>query len=390
MAARCSTAHHIARAPDRQAREPPGAGRDALPDWHRRGVRGYSSPVPGCLARRLAIASILAGTTVWLAASAQPRPNRLQRIQQRGVLGCGIEASVPGFSERDAQGRYRGLDVDVCRALAAAILGAGDRLRFLPAASVARFRANDDIDLVSRRLTWELRREGDDRLLFGPVTFYDGQGFLVDGALGTTSARQLAGRPVCVAGGDVFERNLNEFVRRASLDVSKIVLESPHDYDDIAARLADGRCRVYSGDVSDLGAIRSRLPRPDAFAILPDRISEEPLAPLVRREDGDLFTILRWTIYALIAAEELGVDSRNLEEMRRSEDLDVRRLLGGLPGNGRALGLDEAWAVNAIRAVGNYGELFDRNLGRDSRIKLDRGRNRLVRDGGLMYAPPLR
>jgi general L-amino acid transport system substrate-binding protein len=353
-------------------------------------IRGYSALVPGPLSRYAAILGISAALTASASGVVQQAPGRVARIQARGVLGCGIEPAVPGFAERDDQGRYRGLDIDICRAVAAALFGTPDRIHYLPAASVTAFRQNDAIDVVSRRLTWELRREGDEKLLFGPVTFYDGQGFLVLKALGVTAARQLAGQSVCVAGGDVFERNLNEYMRRESLVVRKTTLESPHDYDAIAGRLASGSCRAYSGDESDLGAIRSRLPHPDEFAILPDRISEEPLAPLVRREDGDLFAILRWTVYALIAAEELGVTSRNVEAMRQSADLDVRRLLGVMPGNGRALDLDERWAANAIKAVGNYGEMFERNLGRDSPIKLDRGRNRLFRDGGLMYAPPLR
>ncbi len=335
-----------------------------------------------CLAAVFAVQAGLSGQ--------RAGPTRLERIRARGALGCGIEPAVPGFAERDEQGRYRGLDIDVCRAVAAAIFGTPDRIRFLPALSVAAFRQNDSIDLVSRRLTWELRREGTDRVLFGPVVFYDGEGFLVSKALGAATARDLLGRSVCVSGGTVFEINLNEYARRESLELRKSILESPHDYDAIASRLADGRCVAYAGDVSDLGAIRSRLPRPEAFAILPDRISSEPLAPLVRREDPELFTILRWTVFALIAAEELGVTSGNLDQMRSRPDLDVRRLLGVVPGNGAALGLDEAWAYNAIRSVGNYGEMFERNLGRNSRIGLDRGMNRLFRDGGLMYAPPLR
>jgi general L-amino acid transport system substrate-binding protein len=316
-----------------------------------------------------------------------PEPSRLERIQQRGTLGCGIEAAVPGFAERDAQGRYRGMDIDVCRALAATIFGAPDKVTFVEALSVEAFHKNNDIDVIARRITWELRREGTFDLAFGPVMFYDGQSFLVRKGI---TARQLANTEVCVAGGTVFEMNLNAHAASRSIDFDKIIVESPHDYAGIAAQLADGRCRAYSGDVSDLGAIRSKLPDPGAFDILDEMISKEPLAPLVRRGDAQFFTVVRWTIFALIAAEELGVTSANADQMRASDNLDVRRLLGVQPGNGKALGLSEDWARHAIKAVGNYGEMFDRNVGAASTIKLNRGVNRLVRDGGWMYAPPLR
>lgn len=368
----------------------------------------YRAPAGGCLFRpvRGYIADVatsssigirLVGTAVSCFAlmalpvpAAGQTPSRLQRIQARGALGCGVEPDVPGFAQVDAHGAYRGLDIDICRAVAAAIFGTPEKVRYVPAPSVEEFRRNGDIDVVSRRLTWELRREGSQGLLFGPVTFYDGQGFLVSRGLGVTSARQLGGRAVCVAGGTVFEVNLNEFAKRRSLGIEKVIVGSPHDYADLAARLADGRCRAYTGDLSDLGAIRSKLPRPSDFGILSDRISEEALAPLVRQDDPAFFTIVRWTVFALIAAEELGITSKNIDEMRKSVDLDVQRFLGVVPGNGRALELDEEWAYDVIKAVGNYGEVFERNLGGDSPIKLDRGMNRLFRDGGLMYAPPLR
>ncbi len=312
---------------------------------------------------------------------------RLERIQKRGALGCGIEPAVPGFAEQDAQGGYRGLDIDVCRAVAAAVLGSPDKVRFIPADAVQTFLRDDTIDLVARRLTWELKREGSFGLLFGPVTFYDGQGFL---ARKGTSPSDIGRFPVCVAGGTVFDVNLNVYAANRSLTIDKTIVDSAHDYQQIAFRLADGRCRVYTGDVSDLGAIRSKLPAPDDFDILDVMISKEPLAPVVRQHDAAFFTIVRWTIFALIAAEDLGVTSRNVDEMRHAGSVDIQRLLGTQPGNGKAIGLSEDWAYQAIKAGGNYGELFERNLGAASAIKLSRGANRLARDGGLMYAPPLR
>jgi general L-amino acid transport system substrate-binding protein len=320
----------------------------------------------------------------------QGAESRLSAVQRRGVLTCGVEPAVPGFVQVDAAGRYAGLDADVCRALATAILGSPDLTRFVRIAHVNDFRASPDIDVVARRLTWELRRESPLGLLFAPVTFYDGQGFLVPRSLGVATPAGLAGRRVCVASGPVFEVHLDTYFAERALSVDKTVLASPHAYAEIAAALSDGTCQAYSGDLSDLGAIRLALDRPAAFQILDELISKEPLAPLVRDDDVPFFNIVRWTIAALIRAEELGVSSANVERMRSSRDPEVQTLLGVVAGNGRALGLRESWAADAIRLVGNYGEIFERNLGRESALGLDRGLNRLWTDGGLMYAPPLR
>lgn len=320
---------------------------------------------------------------------AQTTP-RLEAIQRRGVLTCGVSPGVAGFAEVDGQGRYTGLDVDICRALSAAIFGAPDKVRFIPAPTIAEFLRTDEIDVVSRRLTWELRREAPLGLLFGPVMFYDGQGFLVSKRLGARTVRQLSGVAMCVAGGTVFEANLGAHFGASKLELKTIVLESAEKLDDVAAAIASGRCGAYTADVSQLGAIRSKLPRPGDFDILAEQISKEPLAQLVRDNDARFFDILRWTIFALINAEELGVTSKNVEAMRTSEKIDVQRLLGVVPGNGKALGLDDAWGYNLIKGVGNYGELFEKNVGRESPVRLDRGLNRLWSAGGLMYAPPLR
>ena len=315
---------------------------------------------------------------------------RLDLIRKRGYLTCGVEPAVAGFAEVDPQGGYRGFDVDVCRAVAAAIFGTAAKTRFTQVSNVADFLKNDQIDVVSRRLTWELQREGALPVLFGPITFYDGQGFLVARHVNAKSARELADIPLCVAGGTNFEFTVGSHFQAHKLALKKIVLESAVDFGAIATALSSGRCQAYTADVSELGAIRGRLPRPAEYEILPEQISREPLATLVRQDDPQFFVILRWTIAALINAEELGVTSTNLDAMRKSENVDVQRLLGVVPGNGKALGLSESWAYDAIRAVGNYAEMFEKNLGRGSSIKLDRGLNRLAKDGGLMYAPPLR
>jgi general L-amino acid transport system substrate-binding protein len=324
-----------------------------------------------------------------IAMTAQAGP-RLETIERRGFLTCGVEPVVAGFAEVDAQGRYRGLDVDICRALSAAIFGTPDNVKYVPVLTVAEFLRTDDIDVVSRRLTWELQREGPLGLLFGPVTFHDGQGFLVSKHLNVTTPRQLAGTPICVAGGTSFELNVGSYFGTRKLELKKVLLESARQFDEIATALAKKQCVAYTADVSELGAIRSKVSRPDDFDILSEQISKEPLAPVVRQDDPRFFTVLRWTMFALINAEELGVTAHNVDEMRKSTNVDVQRLLGVVPGNGKALGLNESWAYNVIKALGNYGEMFERTVGRDSPIKLERGLNRLSTAGGLMYAPPLR
>ena len=336
---------------------------------------------------RIFIAFALFAACISNGATAGPR---LDIIQKRGFLACGIEPDVPGFAEVDTRGRHHGFDIDLCRAIAAAVFGTPEKVRFVPVLSAADFLKSEEIDVVSRRLTWELRREGSLPLLFGPITFYDGQGFLVSKAVKARAIRQLSGIDVCVAGGTNFEFNAGSYFQTHQLTLKKVVLESAADLPSVADAFATGKCRVYTADVSELAAIRSRLGKPDDFEILEEQISREPLAPLVRQDDPNWFVIVRWTILALINAEELGVTSTNAEAMRKNPNVDVQRLLGVVEGNGKALGLRESWAYDAIKAVGNYGEMFEKNIGRGSRIGLDRGLNRLARDGGLMYAPPLR
>jgi general L-amino acid transport system substrate-binding protein len=312
--------------------------------------------------------------------------SRLDLVRKRGTLVCGVTPGVRGFADVDDRGQYSGLDVDVCRALAAAIFGTADKVRFVAAGTVDAFLASTEIDLVSRRLTWSLQREGLG-LLFGPVTFYDGQGFLVPRALKVKAPRDLASARICIVPGTVTDYNLNTYFQSRGLSFRKVSLRS---YDQAEGEFAAGRCDAVTADLSELGSIRSRIAKRDAFEILPELISKEPMAPIVRQGDDRFFTVLRWTVFALIAAEELGITSATVAAKSASADLDVKRFLGVVPGNGRALGLDEAWAANVIRAVGNYGEIFERNVGRQSPIGFERGLNGLWTDGGLMYAPLLR
>jgi general L-amino acid transport system substrate-binding protein len=324
-----------------------------------------------------------------VAANAEARP-RLEAIQRRGFLTCGVFPYVAGFAGIDRNGHHVGLDIDICRALSAAIFGMPDKVKYVEVPSLSMFLQSDDIDVVSRRLTWELRREAPLGLLFGPVMFYDGQGFLVAKKLRVTTPRGLSGVPVCVAKSTFFESNASSYFRAKGLSLQKVLLESADNFEEIANALATGRCHVYTADVSELGAIRSKTSRPADFEILTEQISKEPLAQLVRQDDAQFFDILRWTVSALVAAEELGITSKNVNQMRTSDDIAVQLFLGIVPGNGRALGLAESWSSDIIQGVGNYGEMFERNLGRDSPIKLDRGLNRLWTSGGLMYAPPVR
>jgi general L-amino acid transport system substrate-binding protein len=313
-------------------------------------------------------------------------PSRVSRIRQRGFLVCGVSPGIAGFARVDSQGHYSGFDIDFCRAVAAAIVGSADRIRYQPIDSIDLFQRSSEIDIVSRRLTWALRREGL-HVLFGPVTFYDGQGFLVPERVHADHAAQLAGIPVCVAEGSEHDITLTAYFRRHQIALNKVPVV---DGSAGGRALAEGRCQVFSADVSELASVRSGLENPRGFRILADRISQEPLAQLVRQEDVDLFNVLRWTVFAMIAAEELGVTSANVSEMATGDDPEIARLLGVSAGNGAALGLDEAWARHVITDVGNYGEVFERNVGTATPIALERGLNALWTRGGLLFAPPLK
>ena len=317
----------------------------------------------------------------------------MARIRQRGALVCGVAPGVAGFAQVDEQGRYAGFDVDICRALSAAIFGTPDKVRYEPASSVEQFLRAPDVDVVSRRLTWSLQREGMG-LLFGPVMFYDGQGFLVPTRLRVQAVSQLSTLGICVVAGGLSESNLTRYFQSHKLTLQKILIRPTAQLDGgfLDGEFSAGRCGAFTADLSELGSLRSGMRRPDDFGILDQQISKEPLAQLVRQGDVDLFNVLRWTIFAMISAEESGVTSANVSEMVKAgaADPDVKRLLGVTPGDGKALGLDEAWAANVIKAVGNYGEAFDRNVGARSPIKLPRGLNRLWTTGGLMFAPSLR
>jgi general L-amino acid transport system substrate-binding protein len=333
---------------------------------------------------------IIGGIALALMAGGARAGATLDAVKAAGVLKCGVSTGTAGFAMPDSSGAFKGLDVDVCHAVAAAVLGSGDKVKFVPLSAPQRFTAlqSGEIDILSRNSTWTLTREASLGLLFGPVVFYDGQGFLVSKKSGVKSAKELSGATICVQPGTTTEQNLADYFRTNKLQLKPVVIEN---LDEVENAFFSGRCDAYTTDSSGLAGTRSsKAPNPDDYIILPERISKEPLAPVVRQGDDQWFDILRWTVYALFEAEERGITSKNVDEMLKSDDPNVKRLLGVTEGNGKALGLDEKWAYRVIKSTGNYGEIFDRNVGKDSPIKLDRGLNALWKEGGLIYSPPPR
>ena len=315
----------------------------------------------------------------------------LAAIRQRGRLNCGVHQGLVGFAYTDNRGDWRGFDVDFCRATAAAVLGDADAVRFVPLSAEGRFPALEAgrIDVLWRTTSWTLSRDTEG-FEFAGVNYYDGQGFLVRRSLNLTSAAELSGARVCIQAGSTSQLNAADFFRLRGVEYQAVVKRTEE-----AARDAYGHedCDALSGDVSALAAARSVLGNPDQHVVLPDVISKEPLGPVVRRGDEGWTEVVRWTLNALILAEELGVTQENVEDMARtSNDPRVRRLLGGEGDVGEALGLRREWALDAIRAVGNYGEIFDRNIGRGTALDLARGLNAQwnAEPGGLMYALPIR
>jgi general L-amino acid transport system substrate-binding protein len=297
---------------------------------------------------------------------------------------------VAGFSAPDSRGEYRGLDADFCRALAAALFGDPTKVRFVATSSQNRFTMlqSGEIDVLARNATQTLTRDTALGLNMAGVSFYDGQGFLVRRATGVTTARDLDGATICMQPGTTSELNVADYFRAHSLRMTPVLIERP---DEFVAAYAAGRCDAMTQDASQLASYRATaLPDPDNHLLLPERISKEPLGPMVRHGDDQWFDVVKWVLAGLIEAEELGLTQANVEERLRDPNPTIQRALGVTPGFGRALGLDERWLFNALKAVGNYGEIFERHLGRDSPIGLPRGMNDLWTRGGLMYALPLR
>jgi general L-amino acid transport system substrate-binding protein len=311
-------------------------------------------------------------------------------VKSRGQVICGVNTGLFGFSAPDEKGVWRGIDVDVCRAVSAAMFGDPEKVSYRPLTTQQRFTAlqSGEIDILSRNTTWTLSRDTDNGLNFTAPVFYDGQGFLVSKKLGVKSASELSGATICVQPGTTTELNVADFFRANKMEFKPVVIDKIEET--VAAFLA-GRCDALTSDTSQLAAIRAnQTSNPDDYVILPELISKEPLTPAVRQGDDQWLDMVSWTLFAMLDAEERGISSANVDEMLKSTDPNIQRLLGVNPEMGPKLGLDPKWAYNVIKKVGNYGEIFDRNVGSQSKLKLERGLNALWTKGGLHYAPPVR
>jgi general L-amino acid transport system substrate-binding protein len=310
-------------------------------------------------------------------------------VKKNGHLRCGVSTGLMGFSSPDDKGEWRGLDVDICRAVAAAVLGDKNKVKFISLNAQQRFTAlqSGEIDILSRNTTVNLSRDSSTGMNFAPVVFYDGQGFMVRKKDGIKSALQLAGASICTQQGTTTELNMADFFRSRNLKFKPVVFDSNEETN---LAFFKGRCDALTTDSSGLASERMKMKNPTDYVILPEIISKEPLAPAVRHGDDEWFDVVKWVIYALIESEELQLSSKSVNGAKNSQDPRVQRLLGVTAGNGKALGLSEDWAFKIISQVGNYAEIYHRNVGDQSPLKIPRGLNRQWSDGGLLYAPPVR
>ena len=318
--------------------------------------------------------------------SANVQADTLEDVKKAGVLKCGVSTGLAGFSAADEKGVWQGLDVDVCRAVAAAVLGDATKVKFNPLTAKERFTAlqSGEIDILSRNTTWTLTRDASLGLNFAGVNYYDGQGFMVSKKLGVDSALKLDGAAVCIQAGTTTELNLADYFKLNNMKYTAITFDTA---DQTVKGFEAGRCDMLTSDQSQLYSLRIKLSDPESAIVLPEVISKEPLGPVVRQGDDKWFNIAKWSLNAMINAEELGITSANAKEMMTSKNPEVERFMGGF---GAMLGIDEAWASNIVSQVGNYGESFERNVGAGSPLKIGRGLNALWSKGGIMYAPPIR
>ncbi|MHC1729524.1 MAG: amino acid ABC transporter substrate-binding protein [Syntrophobacteraceae bacterium] len=312
-----------------------------------------------------------------------------EAVKKRGELIAGVNTGAPGFSMPDSQGNWTGLDVDIARAIATAVLGDPAKVKFVPLTSQQRFTAlqSGEVDVLCRQTTITLTRDTSLGLEFAPVEYYDGQGIMVPADMGVKSAKQLDNATIGMLPGTTTERNVQDYFRSIGKKFKPVLIESK---DELLKTFVSGRCDALTSDASTLAGMRAVTPDPGKYVILPELISKEPLATAVRQGDPQWKDLVYWTMLALIEAEDLGITSKNVDAMLKSDDPNVQRFLGVTPGNGKALGVDENWAYNIITKVGNYAEIFDRNLGPATPMKLDRGLNKLYKDGGLLYSPPFK
>lgn len=335
---------------------------------------------------RLAAAAAVAVLSTGAALAASPT---LAKVKKNGFLRCGVNEGLPGFAVPNTKGEWSGFDVDFCRAIAAAIFDDPKKVRFFPTSAKVRFTALQagDFDVLSRNTTWTLSRDVQVGLEFIGVTYYDFQGFMVPKKLKVASAKQLDGASVCTNTGTTTELNLADYFRSNKLKYKVIAFEKNNE---VVAAYDSGRCDAITTDASGLHAERLKLAKPDDHMMLPEMISKEPLGPAVTQGDQQWGDLVRWTLFAMLNAEEYGVTSKNVDQMMKSESPEVRRMLGVEGAFGESLGLTKDWVVRIVRRVGNYGEVFERNVGQGSPLKIKRGLNALYTKGGLQYAPPIR
>jgi general L-amino acid transport system substrate-binding protein len=342
--------------------------------------------------RSLVVAATFSGALALITGPASAGQT-FDAVKAKGFVQCAVNTGLAGFSFADSQGKWTGLDVDLCKAIAAAMFGDAEKVKFTPTTAQQRFVAlqSGEVDVITRNATQTLLRDTSLGFNIAGVNFYDGQGFIVPAKSGIKSAKELNGATICVQPGTTTELNLADYFRANKMTFKPVVIEKA---DEIRAAFFSGRCDVYTTDASALAAVRvANTPAPltaDDFIILPEIISKEPLGPVVRHGDNQFADIVRWALYAMVEAEEYGITSKNVDEMLKSDNPTIKRILGVTPGMGKALGVDEKWVYNIVKQVGNYGESFDRNVGAGSPLKIARGQNELWTKGGLQYAPPIR
>lgn len=323
------------------------------------------------------------------ASSAAQAGATFDNVKKKGFVQCGVSTGVTGFSAADSKGVWKGLDIDMCRAIAATMFGDSTKFKVTPLTSQQRFTAlqSGEIDVLTRNTTQTLTRDTTQGMLGAGVNYYDSQGVIVRKDLGVKSAKELNGATVCVQPGTTTELNLADYFRANKITFKPVVIEK---LDEVVGAFVSGRCDAYTTDKSGLAGSRSTMEKPDNYVILPEDFSKEPLGPMVRQGDEQWFNVIRWSLFAMIEAEEYGITTKNVDEMLKSTNPNVQRILGVTPGMGKNLGVDEKWAYNIVKQVGNYGESFERNVGADSPLKLPRGLNQQWNKGGIMYAWPIR
>lgn len=313
----------------------------------------------------------------------------LAQVVKKGTLNCGVSTGIPGFSATDSKGIWKGIDVDFCRAVASAVLGDASKIKYIPLTAKERFTAlqSGEIDVLARSSTWTATRDTSLGLNFAGVNYYDGQGFLVNKKLGIKSAKELDGATFCIQAGTTTELNLTDYFKANKMEYKAVTYDTSGQTIDAFKK---GRCDAVTSDASQLYGLKLKMKDPSSVIVLPEIISKEPLGPVVRQGDDAWFNVVRWTMFALLEAEELGISSMNVDKMLKSENPSVKRLLGTSGKAGEHLGLKSDWAYQIIKNVGNYGESFDKHVGKDSPLNIDRGLNNLWNKGGLMYSMPVR